>query len=88
MNPHLNTGFDCELKLPNTIKKIGAGAFQMLYGLKGELKLPDSLESIEERVFSGEDIECGTNVFPNDQKVEVPSEYQLDSFCGINLTSD
>lgn len=45
--------FVCELKLPEGLKIIGAGAFENCKNLYGELRLPDGLEAIGSSAFAG-----------------------------------
>lgn len=46
-------GFVCELKLPESLKEIGMGAFGGCKGLYGELRLPHNLKDLGASAFSG-----------------------------------
>ena len=45
------SGFDGELKLPDTLESIGPSAFGGCSGFDGELKLPDNLKGLENNAF-------------------------------------
>lgn len=49
----LNTGFVCELKLPDGLEEIGFTTFGGCKGFYGELRLPEKLKKIGESAFDG-----------------------------------
>lgn len=51
--PFWNTGFVCELKLPDGLEEIGYTTFGGCKGLYGELRLPEKLKKIGEGAFDG-----------------------------------